>query len=328
MRRLLAWSVCLAVPLGAFDPLAVRAQDYPSKTVTIVVPLAAGTGMDTIARLYGEKLSASLGKPVIVENRPGAGMLVATQSVTSAPADGHMLLVATPTQLSVNQTVFKQLPYDPDRDITPVAHYLTSPVILVVNPSLPVQTVPEFLKYAKEQTTPLSYSSPAGGGVPHFAVELIKQRYDLQLTHVPYRNSPQSILDVAAGHVNFAFAEAGASLALIRDGKLRALAVSSKQRLPAHPSVPTFAEAAGVPDFESVAWHMLVLRSGTPAPIVDRLHAEMKTIMSAPEMQQRISNMGLIPLDPSAIAESERYIRAETAKWAAVLKAIGLAGSQ
>ncbi len=328
MKFLLAWSVCLAGLLGALHPPPVRAQDYPSKTVTIVVPLAAGTGMDTIARLYGEKLSASLGKPVIVENRPGAGMLVATQSVTTAFADGHMLLVATPTQLSVNQTVFKQLPYDPDRDITPVAHYLTSPFILVVNPSLPVHTVPEFLKYAKEQTTPLSYSSPAGGGVPHFAVELIKQRYDLQLTHVPYRNSPQSILDVAAGHVNFAFAESGASLALIRDGKLRALAVSSKQRLPAHPSVPTFAEAAGVPDFELVAWHMLVLRSGTPAPIVDRLHAEMKTIMSAPDMQQRIANMGLIPLDPPPIAESERYIRSETAKWAVVLKAIGLAGSQ
>jgi hypothetical protein len=197
-------------------------QDYPSKTVTIVVPLAAGTGMDVVARLYGEQLAQGLGKPVIVENRPGAGMLVAAQSITTAPADGHMLLAATPTLLSVNQTVFKHLPYDPEKDLTPIAHYLASPFVLVVNPSLPVQTVPEFLKYAKERPTPLSYSTPAGGGVPHFAVELIKQRYDLQLTHVPYRNSPQSILDVAAGHVNFAFAEAGASLPLIRDGKLRA----------------------------------------------------------------------------------------------------------
>jgi tripartite-type tricarboxylate transporter receptor subunit TctC len=327
LRTHRAW-IGLALALGALAPMAGHGQDYPSKTITIVVPLAAGTGMDVIARLYGEQLAQSLGKPVIVENQPGAGMLVATQTVTTAPADGHMLLAATPTQLAVNQTVFKQLPYDPEKDLTPIAHYLTSPFILVVNPSLPVQTVAEFLKYAKEQPAPLSYSTPAGGGVPHFAVELIKQRYDLQLTHVPYRNSPQSILDVAAGHVNFAFAEAGASLALIRDGKLRALAVSSKQRLPVHPSVPTFAEAAGIPDFESVAWHMLVVRSGTPAPVVERLHGEMKRIMSAPEMKQRIGNMGLIPLDPPPIAETERYIRAQTAKWAVVLKAIGLAGSQ
>ena len=124
----------------------------------------------------------------------------------------------------------------------------------------------------------------------------MKQRFGLQLTHVPYRSSPQSIMDIASGHVHFAFAEAGASLALIRDGKLRALAVSSKQRLPAHASIPPFAEVAGVPDFEVVAWHMLVARAGTPLPILERLSAEMKRIMSAPEMQQRMANMGLIPL--------------------------------
>jgi len=304
------------------------AQEYPTKPVMFVVPYAPGGGTEVMARLLGRRLEQRLGKPFVIENRPGAATAIGASFVAKSAPDGHTILLATSTTMAINVGIYKSLSYDPVKELTPVALVSDVPFILVVNPSLPVQTVPEFLKYAKEQTTPLSYSSPAGGGVPHFAVELIKQRYDLQLTHVPYRNSPQSILDVAAGHVNFAFAEAGASLALIRDGKLRALAVSSKQRLPAHPSVPTFAEAAGVPDFESVAWHMLVLRSGTPAPIVDRLHAEMKTIMSAPEMQQRISNMGLIPLDPPPIQETERYVRAETAKWAAVLKAIGLAGSQ
>ena len=320
--------VLLGLSLLAINPSLVRAQDYPSKTITIVVPLAAGTGMDIIARLYGEQLAQRLGKPVIIENKPGAGFTLATQTALSASADGHTLLVGAPANLSYNQTLYKQLPFDPEKDLLPISHYLTSPFILVVNPSLPVHSAAEFIKYAKGRSTPLSYSSPAGGGVPHFAVEVMKQRFGLQLTHVPYRSSPQSIMDVASGHIDFAFAEAGASLALIRDGKLRALAVSSAQRLPAHPLIPLFAEATGAGDFEIVAWHMLVARAGTPKPIVERLSAEMKQIMSAPEMQQRISNMGLIPLDPPSIAETERYVRSETTKWRTRLTAIGLAGSQ
>ena len=320
--------VLLGLSLLAINPSLVRAQDYPSKTITIVVPLAAGTGMDIIARLYGEQLAQRLGKPVIIENKPGAGFTLATQTALSASADGHTLLVGAPANLSYNQTLYKQLPFDPEKDLLPISHYLTSPFILVVNPSLPVHSAAEFIKYAKERSTPLSYSSPAGGGVPHFAVEVMKQRFGLQLTHVPYRSSPQSIMDVASGHIDFAFAEAGASLALIRDGKLRALAVSSAHRLPAHPLIPLFSEATGTGDFEIVAWHMLVARAGTPKPIVERLSAEMKQIMSAPEMQQRISNMGLIPLDPPSIAETELYVRSETTKWRTMLTAIGLAGSQ
>ena len=318
----------IALALAALNSSPVSAQDFPSRPITIVVPLAAGTGMDIIARLYGERLAVALGKPVVIENRPGVGFLAATQTLLSAPADGHTLLVGAPSNLSYNHIIMKQVTYDPEKDLVPISHYLTSPFILVVNPSLPVQTVPEFIKYAREQTTPLSYSSPAGGGVPHFAVEVIKQRFDLKLTHVPYRSSPQSIVDIASGHINFAFAEAGASQALIRDGKLRSLAVSSRQRLPAHPSIPPFAEVSGVADYEVVAWHMLVARSGTPQPILQRLNTEMKRIMSAPEMQQRISAMGLIPLDPAPLAETDRYIKSETAKWRTLLTAIGLAGTQ
>ena len=163
--------------------------------------------------------------------------------------------------------------------------------------------------------------------MPDFAVEEMARRFGLKFNHVPYRSSPQSILDIASGHIHFAFAEAGASQALIRDGKLRALAVSSQQRLPAHPSIPPFAEAANAPDYEVVAWHMLVARAGTPKPILERLNAEMKRIMGAPEMQQRISNMGLIPLDPPSLADTDRYIKSETTKWRPLLTAIGLAGS-
>ena len=316
--------------LGALALLSppAFAQNYPSRTITLVVPLAPGTGMDIIARLYGEQLAQRLGRPVIVENKPGGGFISATQSVLAAPPDGHTLLVAAPSNLSYNPILYKQLPYDPEKDLVPISHYLTSPFILVVNPALPVRTAAEFIQYAKDQPTPLSYSTPAGIGVPGFAVEAMAHRFGLKFNHVPYRSSPQSILDIASGHIHFAFAEAGASQALIQDGKLRALAVSSHQRLPAHPSIPPFAQAANAPDFEIVAWHMLVARSGTPKPILERLNADMKQIMAAPEMQQRMSNMGLIPLDPAPLAETERYIKSETAKWRTLLTTIGLAGTQ
>jgi tripartite-type tricarboxylate transporter receptor subunit TctC len=328
MPRLLGRFALLVLALLAMPLSPADAQDYPSRTITIIVPLAPGTGMDIIARLYGERLSQSLGRPVIVENKPGGGFISATQALIAAPADGHTLLVGAPSNLSYNQVLYKQLPYDPEKDLVPISHYLTSPFILVVNPALPVQSATEFIQYAKAQPAPLSYSGPAGVGVPSFAVEEMARRFDLKFNHVPYRSSPQSILDIASGHIHFAFAEAGASQALIRDGKLRALAVSSKQRLPAHSTIPPFAEAANQPDYEVVAWHMLAARSGTPKPILERLNADMKRIMGAPEMQQRIASMGLIPLDPPSLADTDRYIKAETAKFRTLLTALGLIGSQ
>jgi tripartite-type tricarboxylate transporter receptor subunit TctC len=312
----------------ALYPVLARGQDYPSKTITIIVPLAPGTGMDIIARLYGEQLSQSLGKPVIVENKPGAGFLIATQTLLAAPADGHTLLVSAPSNLAYNQTLYKSLPYDPEKDLVPVSHYLTSPFILVVNPSLPVNTALEFIKYAKEQPAPLVFSSPAGVGVPSFAVDEMARRFGLKFNQVSYRSSPQSILDIASGHINFAMAEAGASQALITGGKLRALAVSSKQRLPAHSTIPPLAEAANAPGYEVVAWHMLVGRAGTPKPVLERLNTEMKRIMAAPAMQKRIADMGLIPLDPAPLDETERYIKSEVVKFRALLAAIGQVGTQ
>lgn len=314
--------------LASLPPFIASAQDYPTRPITIVVTLSAGTGMDVIARLYADRLSQRLGKPVIIENKPGAATMLGTAAVASAPPDGYTLLVATSAALSINPTVYKKIAYDPERDLTPVALYLKSPFILIVNPQLPVNTVPELIGYAKKSPTPLNYSSPGTGGLPYLSVELMNQRFGLKMTHVPYRATPQAVGDVAAGHVSLSFAEAGASLALIRDGRVRALAVSSTQRLPAHPSVPPMAEAANAPDFETVSWHVLLAPAKTPRPIVERLHAEMKQIMSAPDMQEKLSNLGLIPLDPPSLADTERYIKSETEKWSTLVKSLGLAGSQ
>jgi tripartite-type tricarboxylate transporter receptor subunit TctC len=329
----MAWSAArcalLALSLvGVGSSSRAMAQDYPTRPVTIVVTLAAGTGMDVIARLYADKLSQSLGKPVVIENKPGASTMLGTAAVASAPPDGYTLLVATSAALSINPTLFKQIAYDPEKDLVPVSLYLKSPFILIVNPALPVNSVPELIEYSKKNPKPLNYSSPGAGGLPYLSVELMNNRFGLKMTHVPYRNSPQAVSDVAAGHVDLSIAEAGASLALIREGKVRALAVTSTQRLGAHPSVPPFAEAANAPDFETVSWHVLLAPAKTPRPIVEKLHAEMKRIMSAPDMQQKLSDLGLIPLDPPSIADTERYIKSETKKWSEVVTKVGLAGSQ
>jgi tripartite-type tricarboxylate transporter receptor subunit TctC len=329
MSGLVGRSALLALSLLSIEAHpGAFAQEYPTRPVTIVVPLSAGTGMDVIARLYGEKLSQALGKPVVIENKPGAATMLGVAQVANAPPDGHMLGIATSAALSLNPTIYKQIPYSPERDLVPVSLYLKSPFILIVNPALPIHSVPELIKYAKESPTPLNYSSPGTGGLPYLSVELMNQRFGLKMTHVPYRSTPQAVGDVAAGHVSLSFAEAGATLALIRDGKLRALAVSSTQRLPAHPTVPPMAEAARAPDFETVSWHVLMAPAKTPRPIVERLNAEMKRIMGAPDMQKRLSDLGLIPLDPPSLSDTERYIKSETEKWSALVTKLGLAGSQ
>lgn len=317
----------LALALTAACALPVAAQEFPTKPVTLVTVLAAGTGLDIVARTYAEKLTQSLGRPVIVDNRPGGSGNVAAVAVKGMPADGHSLLVCTSAVLAINPTTFKQLPYDP-KDFVPVAIYLKSPFMLIVDPKLPVNTMAELVAYARERQGKLSFSSPGTGTAPHLATELFKQIYNLDITHVPYKASPQSIVDVSAGTVQLAFAEAGASQRLVQDGRLRALAVSSTTRWSTFPDVPTVAEAANRPGFEAVSWHALVAPAGAPRAAIDRLQAEMARIMAMPDVRARVSSLGLIPVDVTSVADAQKYIAAETEKWGGVVRGLGLAGSQ
>src|SRR5262249_20013241 len=314
-----------ALALAAQSP--AQAQSYPAKPITIMLPLAAGTGMDTILRLYGERLAQSLGKPIVVDNRPGASMMLATTAVATSPPDGYTLLVGTSGAMAINPVLFKQVGYDPERDFVPVAFYVKSPFVLVINPSLPVHSVPELIRYVKENKS-LSYSTPGAGLAQHLSMEFMKQRFGLEITHVPYRNTPQSITDIAAGHVHLGFAEVGASLPLIKDGKLRALAVSSATPLPMLPEVPPFAQAANAPDFEAVSWHILLAPAKTPKDVVEKLHAEMKRIPAAPDIREKIATLGLIPLDTPFVEEISSYMKAEREKWGSLVKTLGLEGSQ
>jgi tripartite-type tricarboxylate transporter receptor subunit TctC len=229
--------------------------------------------------------------------------------------------------LSINPTLFKHLSYDP-QDFTPISLYVKSPFVLVINPSLPAKTLSEFGEFARKANPPLSYASIGTGSVQHMSMEFAKKRLGFDATHVPYRSTPESVTDLMGGHVAASFLEAGLSIPLIKEGKLRALAVSSGQRLPLLPDVPPFAEASGAADYEGVSWHMLLVPSKTPQPIVDRLHAEMKRIMEAPEMRAKIAALGLIPIDSPSIEDMRSYIKSEQLKWGAMVKQLGLEGSQ
>jgi len=322
---MLAGALGLAV-LAASTPAS--AEGYPSRPITIIVSLAAGTGMDTLVRIYGEKLSQALGQPVVIENKPGGAGVVAGETIAKGPPDGYTLAVATSAILAIRPTLFKVRPFDPLVDFVPISHYVKSPFVLIVTPSLPVSTVPEFIKYVKERPGQLSYSTSGVGGAPHLTGELLKQKFGFDMGHVPYRNSPQSIADVAAGHIAASIAEAGASLPLIKDGKLKALAVTSGTRFPTLPDVPTLAEALATPDLEAVSWHVIFARHDTPPPIVNRLHEEMQRIMASPEMAQRIAAIGLIPYKSPSVEGIKAYIKAETEKWGALVRQLGLQGSQ
>ena len=322
MMRILA---TLALATAAAFP--AHAQEASGKRILIIAQLAAGTGLDIVARTYAERLSQRLGRPVIVENRPGSAGLATAEGVLRAEPDGSTLGVMSSSILAIRPTMFKKPPYDPVTDFIPVSHYLKSPFILVANPKLPVKNVAELIQYLKANKGTVSYASPGPGGAPHLAGEYLKQIFDVDMNHVAYRNSPQAIGDVAAGHIPLTFAEAGASLGLIRDGALRALAVTSTTRLPTLPDVPPFAEAAARPDFEAVSWHMLVAPSATPRAIVDHLHAEMNRIMADPDMKARITGHGLLPIEPPPVDVARNYIGSEIAKWGALVKSLGLAGS-
>src|SRR3954451_8991908 len=309
--------VRLAVLACAITFASSASAQYPNRPVTIIVSLAAGSGMDVLVRLYADKLSQSLGKPVIVENRPGASLMLAAYAVAQAPPDGHTLLVSTSSAMAINLTLFKQVTYDPDRDFIPISLYVKSPFILVVNPEIPAKNVAELVAYIKQNQGKLSYSSPGAGVAQHLSMEFMKSQFGLEITHVPYRATPQSIQDIAAGHIALGWAEAGSSLPLIKDGKLRALAVSSLTRLALLPDVPPFAEAALAPGFEAVSWHMLLAPAKTPRDIVDRLHTEMKRILADPELKQKIETIGLIPFESPSVEDTRAYRKAEQEKWGA-----------
>ncbi len=315
--------LCAVAALGATAP----AQDYPTRPVTLVAPYAAGGGADLVARLLAQKLGGEFGQSFVVENRLGAGGVIAAASVAKAAPDGHTLFMGTSTQLAIQVTLHKKLPYDPATDFAPIALVASVPFVLLVHPALPVNSVADLIRLAKEKPGTLTFGSSGVGGPPHLYTELLKTMTGMHLTHVPYKGTAQAINDVVAGHVPLIFSDIAPAVQLIKDGRLRPLGISSATRFANLPDVPPIAEA-GVPGFNAVAWLMVVAPAGTPKPIVDKLHGALKSIAAAPDMQRRLLDLGNIPLTSPPPAELGTYVKSEIGRWGKVVEQAGIAGSE
>jgi tripartite-type tricarboxylate transporter receptor subunit TctC len=326
----LAWLrriALIGVLSTVFAGLSAKAQHYPTRNVTIVVPLAAGSGMDSIVRIYAEELGKALGKPVVVENQPGAALMLAAQNVARAAPDGHTLVVASAPVLAVNPTLYKKVNYDAEKDFVPIALYAKSPFVLIVNPAFGAGSMKEFIKKAQDSANPLTYATTGAGTLQYLTMETFKRDHKFKASHVAYRSPPQIVTDILGGHIVSSISETGAALSLIREGKLKALGITASLRLPALPQVPTVAEAMDMPGFEAVSWHVLLAPSATPRPVVERLHAEMKRITGNAAFQKRVSDLGLMPLEPRSVQEIEHYIKSERERWGGVVTQLGLARS-
>jgi tripartite-type tricarboxylate transporter receptor subunit TctC len=312
---------------AAAAPFAARAQDYPVRPVTVVAPYAAGGGADLVARLLALKLTERLAQSFVVENRLGAGGVIAANSVAKSPPDGYTLFLGTSTQFAIQVTLHKKLPYDPVADFAPLALVASAPFVLIVHPSLPVASIPDLIKLAKERPGQLTFGSSGVGGPPHLYTELLKTMTGIEMTHIPYKGTAQAINDLVAGHIPIIFCDLAPAVPLIRDGKVRALGISSATRFPTLPDVPPLAEA-GVPGFDAVAWLMLVAPAGTPAAIVEQLHAEAKAIVAGADVQQQLVVLGVIPISSPPQAELSAFVKSEVARWGKVVQQAGLAGSE
>ncbi|MCC6887397.1 MAG: tripartite tricarboxylate transporter substrate binding protein [Hyphomicrobiales bacterium] len=312
--------------LAALPVTSARAQDYPSKPVTIIIPFAAGGAGDILARILSPRLEKVFGRSFVVENKPGAGSVIAALATARAEPDGHTIMIAPSPTMAVNVTLFKKLPYDPATDFVPLAMAAQTPFVLVVNPALPVRSVAELIAWVKAQKGKVSYAT-AGPGVPHHLfAELLKSMTGIEMSPVPYKGSVPGITDVVAGHVPLMFVDLGPGLSSIREGRVRALGVSTAARVPALPDVPPIGET--VKGFDVASWQMIVAPAKTPRPIVDRLHAELKAMLALPEVSDQIAKTGMLPMATPTVEDLQAFVRSEIARWGKVVRQAGIAGTQ
>jgi len=290
--------------------------------VTLIVSSAAGGGTDTIARLIGDQLSKQLGQGFVVENRTGAGMLVGTTAVAKAAPDGYTLLVGLNGNMTVNPSLFAKLPYDPLADFAPVAMLATYPFLVVVNNDLPVKSIKELIAYLKANSGKVDYASAGNGTGQHLAPELFKMMTGTEMAHIAYRGAQPAYLDVISGRVPVFFDNMSTAMSLAKEGKVRALAITSRKRSPLMPELPSV-EEAGVPSYEYHTWFGLWAPKGTPQPIVDKLNAEVTKALADPVVKQRIA-AGAGEPSTVALKDIEPFMKAEITKWAEVVKRAGI----
>jgi tripartite-type tricarboxylate transporter receptor subunit TctC len=314
----------LAVGIVAGLALAgpAKAQDYPSKPIRLVVPFAAGGATDVLARLVGERLTASLGQQVVVDNRPGAGGNIGSDIVARAEPDGYTILMGAVGTHAINPSLYPKMPYDPVKDFAPVTLVASVPNVLVVNPEVPAKSVQELIDLAKAKPGELNFASSGNGTSIHVSGELFKAMTGTDIVHVPYKGSGPAVTDLLGGQVQMMFDNMPSSLPHVKAGKLRALGVTSAKRSPALPEVPTIAEA-GVPGYDATSWFGILAPAGTPEPVVTRLQGAIVQALGEPEMRQRMADLGAEPVGDTP-AEFGQFITAELAKWAKVVNDAGV----
>jgi tripartite-type tricarboxylate transporter receptor subunit TctC len=319
--------VPIIVTFALFAAAPAQSQSYPARAVTIVVPLGAGGGSDLLARLVAQKLERRLGKPFVIENRPGGGTTLAAGLLARARPDGYMLLQATSTTMAVNVTLVKKLTYDPAKDFEPVALLTASPFVLTVSADSPVKSVADLITLAKGRPGELNYGSAGPGTMHHLSTELMLSLTGTRMQHVPYKATPQALTDLLAGRLQVLFGDGPSVVPQIREGKLRALAVSTARRSAATPDVPTMQEA-GVPGFESAAWQMIVAPAGMSAEIVALLNNEVRAIFSEPDVVKELTNRGMGPQVTGTPNELRDFVKSEIARWSPIVQRAGVAGTQ
>lgn len=318
MRRLAA--AFLAATIGLGLALQARAQTYPSRIVTIVVPFAAGSGSDTAARILGQHLAARLKQNFVIENRAGATGAIATAAVARAAPDGYTLLLGTNSTHGSNSALYKKLAYDPIKDFVPIAHTGIFSYFLVLDPKLPIKSVSDLVAAAKAKPGEISYAG--GSSTSIVMAESFAKGAGIAFLKVPYRSNPPALTDVIGGRINLMFCDMSSAIGSVQSGSLRAIAVTTKQRSVLAPDLPTISETA-VENFDLASWTGLFAPAGTPSEIVERLNTEINAILALPEVKERFAPLG-IEAQPASADAFKRYVESEVVKWTALVKEAGI----
>lgn len=310
---------CVALAAATLCGSAL-AQTYPSKPITMVVPFSPGGATDIMSRLLAERLNKRLGQPVLVENRPGAGTMIASEYVAKAPADGYTLLIAA-SSLGIAPSLYKKVNYDPIKDFAPVSQVASVVHVLVVHPTLPVKNVGELITWLKANPAKANYGSVGAGTSTHLEAELFNSVAGVKMEHIPYKGSAPALTDLIGGQLQVMFDAYASSGPFIKDGKVRLLAVTTAQRSKSLPDTPTVAES-GLPGYEAMPWLGLVAPAGTPAPVVNKLYAELHEVLNEPEVQDKFRALGL-DIIGSKPEEFSAFLKKDIVKWAKVIKDSG-----
>lgn len=320
-RRTLTLAAASALGLLALTPLAAQAQAFPTKAITIIVPFSAGGTTDILARVLGQFISKDLGQPVIIDNRAGAGGNIGTQLVARAAPDGYTILMGTVGTHAINQSLYPKLAFDPIKDFAPLTRVALVPNLLVANPAQPFKTVKELMAYAKANPGKVTFGSSGSGTSIHLSGELFKQMAGVDIQHVAYKGSAPAVNDLLGNHIAIMFDNMPSAISHVKAGKLRPLAVTTAQRSPALPDVPTIAEA-GVPGYEATSWFGLLAPAKTPAPVVAKLNASILKALADPDVKKKLLEQGAEPAGETP-AQFAAFIASETVKWGKIVKQSG-----